>query len=237
MGITLPPLRFGLGVAAGVEGEAPFQDLGRSLAQVVDHPVEIHAYSRREDLVQDLERGRVAFAILSCPGYQVLSRKLRSRSRILGALVLAGRRHFKGVLTRLPGSVPRGVQRLAAVPSESSWMATRPELTRRRLRPRPARGSLDALDRVLQGEVGFAMVTDSALEEARRQGIEVEELEEVARTPPLPFEAFLVAPSVARKYDPRIQALLLASKERSPGRVSVEWRVLREEAFGQECAR
>jgi hypothetical protein len=230
-------MKIGLGPAVGAEGKAVFENLRMRLAQVVDHPVNLITYARRQDLVRDMETKRLSFGLLSCGDYSRLSTDLRRGSRLLAALVLGGRRRYRGLLVRLRRPASRKVRGLVALSSSESEVGKLAELRRRHLRTRIARGGMAALQMVLDDKVEFAMVPDLTWTEAGRQGLEVSLLKIEKSTPHLPFEAFLVAPSVPTYLDSRIQALLLASKERSPRGVSVEWRVLQARAFRKECPR
>lgn len=237
VGITLPPLVIGLDVSASAEGEAPFLDVARRVAQAVDHPTDLELYRHGDELVRDLEQGHLAFAVLSCRSMDSLSTSFRSRSRVLAALVLGGLRSYKGVLLRAKERLPETPRGTVALPSAESAVGRSRELERRRLRPRFMRSSQEALERTLAGEAEFVAVSDVALREARAQGFGVDALEEVAGLDELPFEGFLVGPAVPVRHDARIRTVLLSAKARSPGKVSVEWRVVDQAGWGRECAR
>lgn len=236
LGITLPPYGLGVGPGAAVEGEAPFQELARDLAQAVDHPVEVRLFTHRDELTDELRRGGVAFAVLDCMALAGLPEEERQGSRVLAAMTLAGRSEYRGILLTRTVEPPREARRRVAVPSRDSLVASAPLARRNRRSPWPARGGLEALERLVDGEVEAALVPDLTLEEARAQGFPADDLVEEARTDPVPFEAFLVSSRVAARFDGRLRALLLKAKVRSPRKVMVGWRLLDRAAYQRECA-
>lgn len=235
VGITLPP--YGLGVAPGAaaEGDAPFRALARDLAQAVDHPVEVRLFDHRDELVDEIRRGAVGFAVLDCMVLASLPMSERQGSRVLAAMTVADRSEYRGILVTRPGEVPKEARRRVAVPSRDSLVATAPLARAARRRPWPARGGLEALERLVNGEVEAALIPEMTLEEARAQGFPAENLVEEARTDPVPFEAFLVSAHVPRRHDGRIRALLVRARARSPRNHMVAWRLLDQAAYRREC--
>jgi hypothetical protein len=210
--------------------------MARQLAQAVDHPVQVRLFDDREELVDEIRRGSVAFAVLDCMALSSLPLAERQGGRVLAAMTVAERTEYRGILLTRPGEVPREARRRVAVPSRGSLVATAPLARAGRRRPWPARGGLEALERLVDGEVEAALVPEMTLEEARAQGFPAEDLVEEARTDPVPFEAFLVASQVSRRHDSRVRALLLRSKVRTPRRLMVGWRLLDGAAYRRECA-
>lgn len=236
VGITLPPYVLGIGPGAAAEGDAPFRPLARELAQAVDHPVKVRLFDHRDELVDEIRRGGVAFAVLDCMALASLPHSERQGSRVLAAMTVADRKEYRGILVTRPGAISREARRRVAVPSRDSLVATAPLARAGRRRPWPARGGLEALERLVDGEVEAALVPEMTLEEARAQGFPAEDLVEEARTDPVPFEAFLVSARVARRHDGRVRALLLKSRARSPRKLMVSWRLLDRSAYQRECS-
>lgn len=224
------PLRLALGLAAGAEGEAPFRALAGRLESRLERPVEVVAYRSAELLTTDLGRGRADLAIVSAGEYQAL--RSVKQLRVLGAMVLDGKSHYAGVMMGRRRGAGRGP---VAVASAESYAARL--LVRSKKDMRVVGSPFDALEAVIEGEAGRCGVSEEALREARRQGMAVAGLRELARSRDIPYDALVVGPEVPPARDAAVRAALLGAKSRSPSGITVEWRAVDSQTYRLEVPR
>ncbi len=208
--------------------EHEYEPLANHLAKVIGHPVEMKVPGSYGAVTEMLVAGELDFALLT-PLIYVRTRKRLPQIKLLATLLGEGSPRYRGYIVAPLGSGMRDLlelkgKRFAFVDegSTSGYLFPLALLRAAGLEPkrdfaslRFAGGHARVVELIHAGEVDAGAISSTTLSHLRAEGVPGN-LDIVAKTPWIPFDAFVAHPSVAESVAQSVRAALIALNTRTP---------------------
>ena len=209
--------------------KAQFGRIASHLTGTIGAIAEFHYVETYDEAIEALASGEVSFGVLPSYAY-VLGKERIPDLFLMASLVAEGGTHFKGYIIANASSGVKGLADLKGKPfafievrSTSGHLLARHLLARAGIEPDTHfskilwAGTHDrCIEWVLSGEVAAGAVYSGALQHAARQGLDLSQLILLARTEPIPYDAWVARSDVSQDVREALTNSLLQLSTATP---------------------